>query len=310
MLEYTRPIEAALELIELQLSEDASNCKVDPAKTSYASVGFAVIVPVYNEAAVLERFLRLIRDGLPPDAQVVVALNGCTDASATIVASVSDARIRTVETVRPGKARGIRAAEAITDRFPRFYVDADVEIRGSDLSRLAARLATSNAMMISPRAAFRYEGATCFAKAFNDVWIASNYIRNGAFQYVIGLSEKGRACWGEMPDVLADDTFMRLSVPPEERIIADEIQIIVRLPTRWRPIIRVRRRIALGLRQLRSLGYQPREAVAPSGPTIVGSQPWPKVAIYILGVMIGRIWAYTTPLRTYEWGKDQSSRAH
>lgn len=269
-----------------------------------------MIVPVYNEADVLERFLRHIRDGLPPDAEIVMALNGCSDASAAIVAGLSDARIRMVETIRPGKAQAIRAAEAVTDRFPRFYVDADVDIRGADLCRLAAILSTSKAMMISPRADFRYEGATALAKAFNEVWIASNYMRNGAFQYVIGLSERGRACWKEMPDVLADDTFMRLSVPANERIVADGIKAIVRLPTRFGSIIRVRRRIALGLRQLRSMGYQPREPVAASGSAPRTRQAWPKVSIYLLGVIIGRVWAYATPFDRFEWVKDQSSRVH
>ena len=84
----------------------------------------SVVIPAYNEGAVIDRCLASI--GQPFDMTIVVAANGCTDDT------VPRSRRHGVQVVEVRQASKIAALnsgdKAAGATFPRIYLDADIEL--------------------------------------------------------------------------------------------------------------------------------------------------------------------------------------
>ena len=88
----------------------------------------SVIIPAQNEARSIGRGLASLLDGLVDDElQIVVVCNGCTDDTAEIARRFGPP-VEVVETPVASKSAALRRGEEIATGFPRFYVDADVEL--------------------------------------------------------------------------------------------------------------------------------------------------------------------------------------
>ena len=90
-----------------------------------------VIIPAHNEEGLIARALEvLLADAGPGEFDVVVACNGCTDATADRArqaAATLGLPVTVLSTPVASKAAAIRAAEAVATGYPRVYLDADVE---------------------------------------------------------------------------------------------------------------------------------------------------------------------------------------
>src|SRR5262245_54217531 len=98
----------------------------------------SIVIPAYNEGAVIRRCLDQLFTGLDPDeVEVVVACNGCTDDT---VAQARDAgyAITVLDLPEPGKVGAIRAAERVVTALPRLFLDADVVMSGDTVRRVLA----------------------------------------------------------------------------------------------------------------------------------------------------------------------------
>ena len=104
----------------------------------------SVVIPAHNEQQVIGRCLARLMDGLPPDTQVVVVCNGCTDDTAGIAATFG-ARLVVVEVDRPSKTGALNAGDGVASGFPRAYLDADIEVSGHDLDQVARRMIAAGA---------------------------------------------------------------------------------------------------------------------------------------------------------------------
>ncbi len=220
-------------------------------------MSFSVVIPVYNEAETIGRNAALILEGLPADAEIIFACNGCSDGTPHILKPVAGDRAQILVLDIAGKALAIRAAERYLDKFPRFFVDADVTISGSELASLAATMAAEGLDLISPRTTYDLAGASWAARAVHKAAASLPHHQEGAFHGVLGVSRSGRSRWGEFPDVLADDTFIEAQIPPTRKRIDKTVRVIVRPPRNYWAIVRVRERWDRGLRELRSLKIKP-----------------------------------------------------
>jgi glycosyltransferase involved in cell wall biosynthesis len=229
---------------------------VHPADDMAGDV-FSVIIPVFDEEAALPRTLRALLRGLPDGAELVFVCNGCTDRSEAILRACPDPRITVLTLAEPGKAGAIRAGERQASVFPRFFVDADVEIEGGDLRRLAVQLFSRDLQLVSPAINFDLNGCSRLARAVNLIWLELPHGRASGFQAVLGFSRAGRAHWGELPDLLADDSFMASQIPAAQRAIVPDVVAQVRPPRNLASLFKVRMRIESGLRQLRQAGVEP-----------------------------------------------------
>ena len=100
----------------------------------------AVVVPVYNEeeriAASLEKLAGYLAER-PYTWEIVVADDGSTDASASIVAGVAERSpsVRLISLPHRGKGSAVRAGMLATDAEWRFLCDADLSMPPEQLDR-------------------------------------------------------------------------------------------------------------------------------------------------------------------------------
>jgi glycosyltransferase involved in cell wall biosynthesis len=219
------------------------------------SVRFSVVVPVYNEAHCIAAHASALLDDLAAgQAEVVFVCNGCTDDTEAILRETIRGRCLLLTLAVAGKANAIRHGEARLTLFPRFYVDADVMIRGAELAMLAERLG-DGCELISPTIEFGpYQGSWA-ARAVNDVWLSLPHAADAGFHHVLAVSEQGRRRWNEFPDLIADDTFIAGRIPRDRRRIARDIMVTTYPPASLASYIRVRARWARGTRELAANGY-------------------------------------------------------
>src|SRR3954453_3171433 len=88
----------------------------------------SVVIPAHDEASVIGRCLRALLAGAEPgELEVIVVCNGCHDDTAAVArAHAPDAVV--LELPAPSKPAALNAGDAEATRFPRIYLDADVEV--------------------------------------------------------------------------------------------------------------------------------------------------------------------------------------
>ncbi|WP_131765302.1 glycosyltransferase [Candidatus Protofrankia californiensis] len=219
----------------------------------------SVVVPAHNEEAVIGRCLERLADGVRPgDLDIVVVCNGCTDRTAQLARA---AGARVVETPRPGKAGALNLGDETTTGFPRFYVDADIEVRGSDLLRVAEVLREDRALAAAPRIRIATAGVSRAVRDYYRIWLKLPYARdNHVGSGVVGVSEQGRARFDRFPEAIADDFFLYQRFAAGERRTVDEAEFIVRPARTARDLVLRKIRVYAGNIQMRQLALAPAAA--------------------------------------------------
>ena len=206
----------------------------------------AVIVPAHNEEAVVADGLRaLLADARPGELDVVVACNGCTDATADRAREAAAALghdITVLSLAEPSKVAAIRAAEEVATGFPRLYLDADVRCPTATARAMIAAVRDGAAVAV-PRRVLDTAAAGPVARAYYEGWASLPWVQEqlaGRGAYTLGRD--ARATFGTFPDGIADDRFATTRVRRERAVIVDE-PVVVRPPGRVREVLKVRRRV-------------------------------------------------------------------
>jgi glycosyltransferase involved in cell wall biosynthesis len=273
----------------------------------------SVVIPAHDEEAVIERVLRgMLDDRL----EIVVVANGCRDATAGRARAVGR-DIHVIEIAEASKIAALNAGDEAAERFPRAYVDADVEVSAPTLLALAAVLDTGLALVASPEVALDLEGANRWVRAYYAVWELSAFRQAGHIgSGIYALSEEGRRRFGPFPPVIGDDRFVQGLFAPSERATLVGHAFTVRPPRTLRALIARGSRIAAGNQQLRTAGLA---GTAPSTTASVrqlvsrvGPRPdlWGPFLLYCLVQLRTRRSATrrlaTEP--TLDWTRDETSR--
>ena len=98
---------------------------------------FSLVIPVFNEAAVITPTLLSLRETLlrelPSEWEIVVADNGSTDQTCARVTSLSDGRIRLVRLSERGKGRALREGFKHATGDIVGFTDADLPITPEEI---------------------------------------------------------------------------------------------------------------------------------------------------------------------------------
>jgi len=173
--------------------------------------------------------------------EVIVACNGCTDATAEVARRWSP-DVQVIELPTASKVAALGAADEIARTFPRLYVDADV-ILPSGSAEVVLRVLASDTVLAA-RPPLRYDTTLCSSSVrryfaarqlvpelFDRLWGAGVY----------GLSEKGRSRFQSWPDLIADDLFVDSLFSDTEIAIvqADPVTVLApRSPAALRALLR------------------------------------------------------------------------
>lgn len=278
----------------------------------------SIIIPAHNEARVLGQCLTELSKGLRPDEmEVLVICNGCTDGTAQ-VARACGSHVHLIETPVASKVHALNLGDDAARGFPRFYVDADVRLRGDAVRRIADILKDGRYLAAAPSMCMDFSGSSWPVRAFYQVWSQLGYTQEGFMGVgVYALSEAGRQRLDRFPDVLGDDAYIRMLFAPSERVAVPECQSVVKAPGSVRDLIKIKARSCLGRYQLRDRFPQlfAREAAAKRYGANVGEiarhpHLWLPALVYVWITAISKYRGRRLYHRIgqYVWERDESSR--
>ena len=282
-----------------------------PHELSGARRRGAVIVPAYNEAAVIKRTLApLSRAAVEDYIDLVVVANGCSDDTADVARSVPGVRV--VELEQGSKPAALNAGDAATTLWPRIYLDADIELSADAVLAVLDRLAEDDVLVARPEYRVDTSGASALVRSY---YRARNRIARhklamwGAGAY--GLNEKGHDRFGAFPTVTGDDLFVDTRFEAHEKAVVATSPSVVKTPADTSSLLAVLGRFHRGGVELfASDGPDGRihdtglhTALAVIG-TIRGPRSAVDAAVYLGVALAGRRRAR----RSQVWARDETSR--
>jgi colanic acid/amylovoran biosynthesis glycosyltransferase len=282
---------------------------LDAAKERMA---ISVVVPAHNEEAVIGRCLSSLLAGTAAgELEVLVVCNGCQDATAE-VARQSAREVTVIEIPVASKVAALNVGDEHASYFPRFYVDADVELTYPALQSVAQVLREDGVLCAAPKPLFDLDGRPWAVRAFYAVlqsvpYFSQDMVGTGVY----AMSEQGRRRFGAFPELIADDQFVQQLFQPGERKSVASAHFVVHPPANLRGVLAMRARAYRGNRELAESGLA-RTDPPPSGlksvlrRALVPAEA-PAVAVYAGVNTMAKGWAYGRPSQT--WERDDSARA-
>lgn len=222
------------------------------------SVDCAILIPAHNEVGYIEPCLEALLASVPTGAavEVIVMANGCTDATVARARSYTDAfaargwPLTVLDLAQGGKMGALNAGDAAARHGARIYVDADVVVSPPLMAQLAAVLDADAPRYASGNPVVRANGST-FTQVYARFWASLPFVTHGVPGFgVFAVNAAARTRWGDFPDIISDDTFVRLSFTPEERhrVAASYDWPMIEGAG---PLIRVRRRQDIGVAEVK-----------------------------------------------------------
>ncbi|MFP4145706.1 MAG: glycosyltransferase, partial [Phycisphaeraceae bacterium] len=257
----------------------------------------------------------LLQDAVPGEFEIIVACNGCSDDTAAIARSYGGP-VRVVETDVASKVAALNLADSVATGYPRFYIDADIVLSTDDIRKMTTELERGEKLAVSPTMQMDLSRASWPVRAYYQVWTRLPYTRAGMMGVgVYGLSEAGRQRFGEFPDVIADDGYVRVLFADDERGAVPGTVSVVQAPATLAGLIRIKTRSRLGEYQLRERYperfQQDRKDYSGALRRMLRNPlRWPATGVYLLVNFISRLRAkrQVQSLDTYQWERDTSSR--
>lgn len=209
-----------------------------------------VIIAAFNESAVIQdTIMALLSD--KPQFQIVVICNGCTDDTAKVVQENFKSVIcHSVK--QASKSLAIRYAESLKPGFPRLYLDADIILRGVDVTALfEISKSVQTPFLLIPGSKVVDEECSYWVKKFYRAWYQSPHVIDsgyGAGAYLI--NESGRARFSVWPQLTADDAFVRTQFNLAETKVTNNYLAQVKAPRTLWSLIKVKTRSKFGNLQL------------------------------------------------------------
>lgn len=219
----------------------------------------SVILPASNEEALIGACLGavLATDWSAP-FEVVVVANGCRDRTVSVARAMAPdfaargCALRVLDLAAGGKLGALNAGDAAARADVRVYLDADVILGRRVLPELHAAL---------DAAAPRYASGTVriprpetlASRAYARIYTQVPFMTHGVPGCgLFATNAAGRARWGDWPDIISDDTFVRLNFAPGER---HEVAAAYDWPLveGWSNLVRVRRRQDIGVQEVAKL---------------------------------------------------------
>jgi glycosyltransferase involved in cell wall biosynthesis len=277
----------------------------------------SVVVPAYNEGAVIERCLTtMLADAAPGELEIIVVCNGCKDDTAAR-ARKFEPWVKVIDTPIGSKIHALNLGDEHAMSFPRFYVDADVQLTTQAVRDVAALLGDDSPVLVAaPRAVVAFEDRSPLVRAFYKVWTSLPYFRENMIgSGVYAFSRRGRERFGKFPDIIADDEFARLTAAPHERRASESATFTIHPPRTLAGVVNINTRARAGNYELRRKFphlFENANTDAQRSLGIIARSPelWPHAPIYLGVMLLAKLKAHRKLAKRQEkvWERDDSSR--
>lgn len=278
----------------------------------------SIIIPAYNEENVMARCLDNILRGIDSSQlEVIVVCNGCVDRTMAI-ADQYGPPVQVASIQQSSKIAALNTGDSLATGFPRFYIDADVEISGDCILKVAKQLENRQVLAAAPMLEVNLRHSSWAVRSFYAFWTLLPYFSRGDMigSGVYALSEEGRKRFDMFPDIIADDAFVRLLFTREERKTVPECRFTIHAPRTLNNLIRIKTRSRFGrtvlLKQFPSL-QQGQDTSSLSLFSVLVKKPFllPALAVYIyVQLQTKKNTLRKLASADFEtWERDESSRA-
>jgi hypothetical protein len=226
-----------------------------------------------------------------------------------------------IETPKGSKTYALNLGDAAATAFPRIYLDADILLSHRTVTSIVEALQSSDALAVAPRMRVDLEGRSWAVRSFYEIWLKTPYHLRGMIgSGVYALSEEGRKRFGEFPEIIADDGFVRAHFGPDERRVLDDCGFTIIPPATLGGLLKIKTRAVLGNKELarkypaliQRLSQQERRAGGYADYWNLARQPalWPRLGVYafVKSVAAVRARSQLRRLTAYRWERDETSR--
>jgi len=220
----------------------------------------SIIIPANNEAGFIDACLQTLldQDDACAYAEIIVSANACSD-DTVLRANAYMPRfaargwlLQVLDSDEPGKLGALNRAQMHATAKALAFLDADVLCDPDLVGQLAQALDTDTPLYASGTFALQ-PARTWVSRQYGRFWMELPFMKSGAVGAgLFAMNQAGRARWGEFPDIISDDTFVRLMFTPQERI---EVPARYHWPLveGFARLVRVRRRQNAGVQELETL---------------------------------------------------------
>ena len=219
----------------------------------------SVLIPANNEAERIGACLRSVfgselrSGGRMPE--VIVMANGCTDETVSIANGYREEAanhgwsLTVLDIQQGGKLNALNAGDRAAKFDIRIYLDADVTLSPQLIAQLAVVLDqpiptfASGSLVVS-------ECTTWASRAYRRIYLRVPFITHGVPGCgLFAVNRSGRARWGAFPDIISDDTFVRLQFRGSERQV---VPALYEWPIveGFANLVKVRRRQNIGVAEI------------------------------------------------------------
>ncbi|MDH6196232.1 glycosyltransferase involved in cell wall biosynthesis [Mycobacterium frederiksbergense] len=272
-----------------------------------------MIVPAYNEAAVIKRTLApLSRAAVDGIIELIVVCNGCADDTAEVARSVPGAQV--IELQQGSKPAALNAGDEVATVWPRLYLDADIQISDAAAIAVLDRLAQGDVLAARPTCRYDTDGASALVRSFYRARVRIPQHKHAMWGAgVYGLNAKGHQRLGVFPMITADDGYVDSRFVADEKAVVATEPAVVTTPADTKSLLSILRRCRRGKAEI-STGALGSEAGTQttslaSAAELLRAIRGPQSAIDT-AVYIGMAFAKRWPARQIQaWERDESSRS-
>lgn len=218
----------------------------------------SVILPASNEEGWIGPCLDALFASDPPGmaAEVIVVANACRDGTVAAARARGQAaqaagwRLEVLDLAQPGKLNALNTGDAAAQGAIRVYLDADVVVSPPLMAQIAGALADAPGAAYVSGTPVVAPARSAVTRAYARFWMRLPFARSAAPGFgLFAVNAGGRARWGTFPDIISDDTWVRLLFAPAERIGLPAVYSWPMVEG-WRRLVRVRRRQDEGVREI------------------------------------------------------------
>ena len=131
----------------------------------------SVLVAAYNEeGAIVRKVMNLLESDYRGDIEVIVASDGSSDQTNSLVEAIADGRVRLLALPRGGKTRALNAAAASANGRILVMTDATTELAPGTLADLVAPFADRSVGCVGAELVYRTDGGAEVARGTSAYW--------------------------------------------------------------------------------------------------------------------------------------------
>lgn len=185
----------------------------------------SVIIPANNEGPLIGNAMSaLFASPRPATVEIIVVANGCSDDTVKQAnafqqqAAQKGWALKVLDLPEGNKMRALNAADAAASGEARVYLDADVIVSPQLLGLLDDKLRNDRPLYASGTLRLA-RSSTWTSRAYGRIYACVPFIAKGVpGAGLFAVNGMGRKRWTEFPDIISDDTFVRLQFKPSERV--------------------------------------------------------------------------------------------